>query len=162
MHALPYDMSLRLATVDDTGRIYALMTEATDAAVGYPNHWGTYQDIQKHLEGWITDSSHLVLLLCSAEDLAVGIFVGSKLDSPFLFHPWASELLWWVSPEGRKGRNPFRMLEAFEVWAGEKNCVYIQVSLPERYSRKKKKRLNRIYRRKGFRPTEKSYTKELN
>ena len=151
-----------MATVDDTGRIYALMTEATDAATGYPNHWGTYQDTQAHLEEWIEDSEHLVLLLCNDEGLAIGLFVGCKVTSPFLFHPWATEFLWWVSPEGRRGRNPFRMLEAFEVWAREKKCVYMHVSLPERYSRKKKKRMNRIYRRKGFHPTEKSYTKELN
>lgn len=159
---LPYGMYLKVATVEDTSRVYGVLHEALESHPNYPNTWKTFADIQEHMEVFIGDRNNLVLLLCNAEDHRIlGVLVAAKISSPFLFQPWATELLWWVSPDGRKGRNPLRMIEALEYWARQEDCSYVKLAMTERLSRRQTKRLNRIYRKKGFHPFERSYIKEL-
>lgn len=161
MKSLPYEMHLKIATKEDASTVYDLVEEAVKDS-DLPNHLHTFQDLQTHLENFISSPDNVVILLCN-EHAPLGIFAGARINTPsaFLFKPYATEIVWWVDPVGRKGRNPWRMLEAFEYWAREKKCEYTKLSLLTKFSRKEMKRLNKIYRKKGYNPFETSYFKVL-
>lgn len=158
---LPYDMHLRLATEEDTASLYGLLHRALEAS-NIPNTINLFDDIKEHLIEFIKDPNNMTLLLCSSiDDKPLGLMLGTVISGPFFFKPYAVEVLWWVDEEGRRGRNPIRMIEAYELWAETKGCSYCQLSLLTTFSRKQAKRLNRLYRSKGYKTTETTYLKEL-
>lgn len=69
---------------------------------------------------------------------------------------WAVELAWWVDPN-KRGLAGVRLLHAFEAWAQEHGAVSVSMSSQARLDSTAASLLTR----KGYRPTEHTYMKEL-
>lgn len=72
----------------------------------------------------------------------------------------ATELFWYVTKDARKGRDAWKLVEAFEAWGAEKQVEeYRLVHLLLPGEDPATVRLAPIYKRKGYRPLEVGYTK---
>lgn len=74
----------------------------------------------------------------------------------------ATEMFWYVTPEARHGRDAFRLLDAYEVWAREQGAVECRIThLLMPGEDPAHVRLGPIYRRKAYRAVEVNYVKPL-
>ncbi len=161
VYELSNNLALREAVPEDNRACYQLFVEALDESE-LPNSSAKYDlEVERYVNELITGENHLVLLLVDLEDRPVGILIGSIIDMPVFTYTFVSEIVWYIRPEGRSGRAPFRMLEALEWWGTAKGCVYCKVGILSSYTRKMTKRLHKIYRKKGYYPLDTSYFKEL-
>lgn len=106
----------------------------------------------------LIESDGGILLVAEANGALIGMAGG--LVYPFYFntaHITGQEVFWWVHPDHRKG--PGRaLLEALEAEAKARGCeswsmVALASVAPEA--------VGRLYRRRGYRPSEQSYIKRL-
>jgi GNAT superfamily N-acetyltransferase len=87
-----------------------------------------------------------------------GIIGGLMNTIPFIQRKVAVECMWYVDPELRGSKAGEELLEAFEHWAYLSGADMIQMMcLPDGTG----KLLDRYYKRRGYRLTELTYTKEL-
>mgnify|MGYP000894854066 CR=1 len=69
----------------------------------------------------------------------------------------AQELFWWVDPDKRGAG--IRLLQRAEQWAKEKGAVTLQMIALDELSGES---VGRLYERRGYRPLERSYVRNLN
>lgn len=86
----------------------------------------------------------------------IGALLGMSMPFWFAPIPAAFVLAWWVEPEHRSGVAAARLLEAFETWARERNCLVTFVTDLHPAS-DAPDYLHRL----GYRPTERHHAKEL-
>lgn len=98
---------------------------------------------------------------------AFGMFDGDKLvglllgiiGPQFLVEAnLAQELMWWVEPEYRKSLNPIRLLTLFEEWAKTNGAQAIVMA---RFTEADDNRLDKFYKKRGFREIETHYLKKI-
>lgn len=85
-----------------------------------------------------------------------GVLLAAAQQHPFADVRYAMETVWWVDPEVRGGSTALRMLRAYEDWAREQGCAFIQMAALATFPR-----AGMIYERCGYKPTETHYMKEL-
>lgn len=87
---------------------------------------------------------------------SLGVFV-----SPwhFNYEQYSAQEVWfYVKPDHRKGSVGLRLIDAYIKWAKGKNITRLAlVSLPN----KERSKIERLYERKGFAPSEKFYARRL-
>lgn len=88
-----------------------------------------------------------------------GLLGAGFIHDPFNGWLTAAEQFWFVHPECRNSsRVALRLLDAFEEEAAVRDCKRIlMVHLEGEYA----EQLRRLYERRGYRPFERTYTKEL-
>lgn len=114
--------------------------------------------ISSYLEAPVREK---VVLLLIQEKLIIGLLVAqSQLDHPFFGDKKiAMELVWWVKPEYRKGKEALKLLKVYEHWAEHiAECSIVTLGL---FHNGMEKTLDKYYRRKGYTITESSYMKVL-
>jgi GNAT superfamily N-acetyltransferase len=102
----------------------------------------------------------IVIFVCKDNNKLIGITAG--LVFPLYFnhnYKVAQELWWWLEPEARGTGAGDLMYKALESWAKEKeaNAVFM-IALED----KKVETMAKLYKRKGFVGTERTFIKELN
>lgn len=99
-----------------------------------------------------------ICLLYELDGKPVGCIAGQVTPIPFLNRKVASECMWWVHPDYRGTTAGIDLLDAFEYWADLQGANFIQMMcMPDRTG----KLLDRLYKKRGYRLTEITYTKEL-
>lgn len=100
-----------------------------------------------------------VCIVAEKDGAIVG--VTGALAYPFYFngrHKTGQELFWWVNPEERGSSIGSRMFKALEDWAREVGCqTFSMIALDAL----KPEAVARVYQRAGYRPSERSFIKEL-
>lgn len=71
----------------------------------------------------------------------------------------AQELFWWVEPGHRRAGPALALLRHFEAWAEERGCEAVTMAFL--HSTGNGETLDRWYRRRGYRPLETHYVREL-
>lgn len=110
--------------------------------------------VQRLLEDTVLDTEYSLGLLYRKEDKIIGVLCATTAE--FIFSPelFTSELCYYVLPEYRKTRAGFELMKAYEYWS--ENVVKAQgctlVNLDD-------ERIHKMYLKKGFEPTERSYLK---
>lgn len=161
MKQLPYDMYLKIADVEDTRTVHDLLVEAMENTA-FPYEVSEFEITEGILEDFIKDTENKVVILLMHENgEALGLLAATKISYPLIKEEFATETIWYVRDRGRKGRNPFRMVEAYEHWAKLKNCSHAQLSIRAKLSRRDTKRLNRIYKKRGYDNVETMYIRKL-
>jgi len=102
--------------------------------------------------------NNAILLLSVAEGEPTGMLIASAQEMSFSTDRFAVELAWWVEPEYRNSPAAQRLIEVYEYWAKKVGCTHVMMSS---LSIDNQKILDRWYSRRGYRPTENHYTKEL-
>lgn len=109
---------------------------------------------ERSAKAYIADADKLCLVM-EVEDRVRGVLFAHACDHPFGPFRIAMELLWWVDPAYR-GKTSLKMLGAYEAWACDQGCAYVGMA-----SLAAEPRAARIYERRGYRPVETHFLKEL-
>lgn len=115
------------------------------------------EDCLRSLQFLATDETG-ILLVAEEDGEIVGMAGG--LVSPLYFnlsHKTGQELFWWIKP-GQRGAAGLRLIDALEQSARARGCTsWAMIALdhidPERTAK--------IYERRGYRPSERTYIKRL-
>lgn len=163
MKQLQYGYTLRLATPDDDPvKLYNLMATAaeyTDYAQEYINEEVGAQYVTHFLSQG--EDTAIMLLLISPDGDTVGALAVQKQFHPPFMYPIASEVVWWVDPEHRKGTVPLQMLKAYEYWAEQVGCRYVSVGFMRKFKQGKEDQMKKVYNRMGYTLQEETYVKEI-
>lgn len=104
------------------------------------------------------DIARRVVILARQGDEIVGVIGGMIARQPVLGMSCASELMWYVKPACRKKLVAKTLLEMFEAWANNNDAQYITLS---HYVNELGETVGELYKKRGFKPMEVSYIKEL-
>jgi GNAT superfamily N-acetyltransferase len=116
----------------------------------------TYVD--ELITAFLVEDKTRVVLLWEPNGEVHGILAGQLHHVPFLNRKVAMECMWWVDPEARGSQAGPQLLDAFEYWADLQGADILQMmSMPNRIG----KALDRYYKKRGYKLTELTYTKEL-
>lgn len=115
-------------------------------------------NIEIFKKNWIQfiESGLGVIFVLEDENNIIGVLGGFKYPDVNSGELIATEFFWFVDADKRG--NGIRLLKEFEKWAKEEDCkkiimVYLCDLMPEK--------LDRVYKRLGYRRTEINYTKEV-
>lgn len=145
--------TLRHATLSDIPELMALSEKLI---VGSPMELIGYDlpKIREQLEYFIINSGveHLVLVSYDGDKI-VGVLAAYAFEPIFSNTRIACEVLWYLSPEYRKGRRGIEMMDAYEYWAKLVGCKVVQygwmISSPQgmkpMYERRNAKLFEEVY-----------------
>lgn len=103
-------------------------------------------------------STFIAFLAMNDENQPVGMVAAMATQPIFSDVKIAGELIWWVDVEYRQTRAGLELLNALETWAKQSGCSAITMTLLEDPNFDK---IDGIYKKFGYRPSERSYLKEL-
>jgi hypothetical protein len=153
-------MKVKVATLDDLASCKRLAKLAMENSP-YSGHFddGHLHDVCLY---YLTADPRvsITLILCDDSGREVGLLTGATIDGPSIIATAkvASELVWYVAPEGRKGVGPIRLIKAFETWARSVGCRHTSMSC---FNDDLKEPLTRVYKKLGYKSMEESFLKEL-
>lgn len=104
-----------------------------------------------------TPNTEAIILLYMKDDEPVGIMACRADESIYHVGKTANEILWHVDP-GQPPNVAEELINAYEYWAKLVGCKYITLTSLEH---DKVEALGRYYRRRGYKPVERAYKKEL-
>lgn len=102
--------------------------------------------------------NRLMLGLVEFDGSLQGVLLGCKTLLNTSFLPVATELLWYVKPEYRRGKYALQMVREFEKWAKAEGCHMISMgNMANEYM----DRTGKFYERIGYKLSEQTYFKDL-
>lgn len=100
----------------------------------------------------------LMIGLVGSNGSLYGVLLGTVSSLPTSFLPVATELLWYVKPEYRRGKYALQMVREFEKWAKAEGCHMISMgNMANEYM----DRTGKFYERIGYKLSEQTYFKDL-
>lgn len=105
-------------------------------------------------ERMLQRSRSSLTLIAAHEGEAVGMFGMFLFDHPITGETVAAELCWWMEPEFRGTRLPYRMLQQAESWARASGAQVVEMIAPS-------ERVASFYDRIGYDRTDVHYRKTL-
>ncbi len=147
-------MTLRYATLEDIPALMAL-GEGFFAGLGYPEDDLDREGIPRVLHDLVISPAGFVLV-AEVGGVIVGAMLGLAHVPVFARRMQASELGWFVSPGHRGSRDALRMIEEFEAWARQRQCVRVVLS---RLMNMRPDAVGRLYVRLGYAERESSFAK---
>lgn len=150
---------VRIATLSDLPKLMDFAKEFhkespyRDLKFSYAKTWESYKNV---ISG---DRLNAIVLIAVDGETPVGM-VAAIADSPvFSEEKISTELCWFISKKYRNSRKAFILFQAYEEWAKRIGCDHIQSAfLLEGESQAN---LDKFYSKKGYRPIEVSYIKEV-
>ncbi len=88
----------------------------------------------------------------------VGALIAIVSDMPINDMVFAQELMFWIDPEHRVGRTALKLVDDYVLWSENKGCNFIRLSELDNILNSK---AGLLFSRKGFKPTETAYVKEI-
>lgn len=145
-------MNVRAATVHDMPAM--LLGVSAFADVAYPGESVDFDHVMAFLRGALESQEALVALMETDGAMFAGLFVAVLNRNLLTGEPSMGEILFYVDPIARgHGR---KLLRYAEDWARERGCCRATLCHLETTPR-----LETAYRRWGYTPIERAYTKEL-
>jgi GNAT superfamily N-acetyltransferase len=147
---------IRPATHDDIPRVLEMGRRFHNAAELYEIAPFDAGSVATTL-AWLIDNALGSLFVAEGEGGLVGM-TGGMLH-PFYFngdHLTGQEIFWWVEPEHRGVGS--QLFDALETWATEAGAKSFSMIALDKLN---PEILGRIYRRRGYRPSEHSYIRRL-
>ncbi|WMT90165.1 GNAT family N-acetyltransferase [Pelagibacterium sp. H642] len=143
---------VRFAIPEDRYRVISMCRDA-HAAGKLP-----WQFSAPHADALFRQSLQMPDRACivfAPERTAQGFLLAYVSPSPMANIAFARDFGWWIDP-GHRGRAAGEMLEAFELWAEQRNATFAGMAAMEANPR-----AGRIYERRGYVKTETHYYKRL-
>lgn len=112
------------------------------------------------VKSFLTPNDNQVFIILFEGTDPIGMFIGMiTKDHPYLKDNIASEVVWYVRPDKRKGRGALILFDAFEYWASQhKDCKLVSVSSQAADTAPS---LHKLYGKKGYKVSEITYIKEV-
>lgn len=98
-----------------------------------------------------------IFVLCNGDEV-VGMLIGFVAPCFFSKVIQAAEIAWYVDPDHRGSRKVLEMLDLYEEWAENHGAVVANLV---NLNVLKADKVAKIYKRKGYRPVENTFVKEL-
>ena len=151
-------LNVRKATIDDLPQYVALAQEFHAAS---PMHGAIAFDPEGYASFFTnaTQNPDIGLWLAEIDNKLVGIT--GAIYYPLYFSPTSNvvqELWWWLTPEARGTGAGAKMFNCIKSWAKEKNAsAMFMIALEDDRAGK----MEKLYRRAGFKPVERTFIKEV-
>lgn len=150
-------MTLRLAKLEDIPRCVELVSHFHQVSP-FSHMVFDGEGLHNTLAHFISDPNQFLVLLLLHEDLPVGLLVACLQPLLGGCQNVATELYWWVEPEFRGRVKSERLIDAFEYWARK---VGAHTTVLSSLHGDLHKPLARYYTRRGYRPVEYTFMKEV-
>ena len=152
-------LDLKLATYDYFSDIIDMARKFHEAS--------PYHGLEDYDESQVSDKilqflespgkAVIILLVHPDTNKAVGMVIGIVTEGIFNRNRVAAEIAWWVDQEHR-GKQSLELFEAYLYWADHvAKCDTVSMALLED---EKIEGLSRLYKRKGFVPTERAFIRK--
>ncbi len=99
----------------------------------------------------------LVKVACFNKEI-IGAIAGVVSELPINDLVVAQELMLWLDPSHRNGKTAPKLIDGYVEWASKKGCDFVRLSALEGILSGK---AGVLFKRKGFKPIETAYIKEL-
>lgn len=121
--------------------------------------WGKFEanKVKDLVTGLIQNELGFVKIV-THEDEVVGALIGCATELPMNSYVFAQELMFWLEPDHRNGKTSPKLIDAYVQWAKDINCDFIRLSTLDELL---DSRAGILFKRKGFKPIETAYIKEV-
>jgi GNAT superfamily N-acetyltransferase len=99
----------------------------------------------------------LVKVACFNKEI-IGAIAGVVSELPINDLVVAQELMLWLDPSHRNGKTAPKLIDGYVEWASKKGCDFVRLSALDGILSGK---AGILFKRKGFKPIETAYIKEL-
>lgn len=124
----------------------------------YTDHLTDEDKVEETIKGLLSSDSKDAIVLLAIEDFkTVGMVAGIAREFIFSRERHATEIVWWVDVEHRKGPGQ-KLQEAFVYWAQKVGCKYLHMTLLQN---KDAPKLKKLYKQLGFKLMEQAWIKEI-
>ncbi len=153
-------MTIRAATLEDINEVHLICREF-QAISPYSSHMISDEKFYEFLEFYLTPKpeEHMVLVYETEGDIQ-GILAGIMTVGSHFFSESrvATELVWFVREEHRRGMAPIRLLRAYEAWAKLMGASKVSLTAVDN---KHREMLTQMYKKLGYKSTEETFVREL-
>jgi GNAT superfamily N-acetyltransferase len=112
------------------------------------------EKIETLLESILEHPETSVGILYRKDDKIVGVLCATSAEFIFNYQKYTSDLCFYVLPEYRNSRIGLELMKAYEHWSkeiiGADGCTLVNLD---------DERVHKLYVKKGFEPTERTYLK---
>lgn len=105
----------------------------------------------------IDGNAGLVKVACFNKEI-VGVIAGMAIELPVNDLIVSQELILWLDPEHRNGKTAPKLIDAYVEWSKKLGCDFVRLSALDVVL---DGRAGVLFKRKGFKPIETAYIKEL-
>ena len=121
--------------------------------------WGRFDSNKvKDLVSSLIDSEAGFVKIVTIDEEVVGALIAAATPVPINSFIFAQELMFWLDPDHRNGKTSPKLIDAYVEWSKAVGCDFVRLSTLDELL---DSRVGIIFKRKGFKPIETAYIKEL-
>ena len=121
--------------------------------------WGKFESNKvKELVSGLIESDGGFVRVVTKDDEIVGALIACATVTPINSFVFAQELMFWLDPDHRNGKTSPKLIDDYVKWATEAGCSFIRLSTLDELL---DSRAGVLFKRKGFKPIETAYIKEV-
>lgn len=121
--------------------------------------WGRFDSNKvKDLVSGLIDSEAGFVKIVTIDEEVVGALIATATPVPINSFIFAQELMFWLDPDHRNGKTSPKLIDAYVEWSKAVGCDFVRLSTLDELL---DSRVGIIFKRKGFKPIETAYIKEL-
>ena len=121
--------------------------------------WGRFDSNKvKDLVSGLIDSEAGFVRIVTIDEEVVGALIAAATPVPINSFIFAQELMFWLDPDHRNGKTSPKLIDAYVEWSKAVGCDFVRLSTLDELL---DSRVGVIFKRKGFKPIETAYIKEL-
>ena len=121
--------------------------------------WGRFDSNKvKDLVSSLIDSEAGFVKIVTIDEEVVGALIAAATPVPINSFIFAQELMFWLDPDHRNGKTSPKLIDAYVEWSKAVGCDFVRLSTLDELL---DSRVGVIFKRKGFKPIETAYIKEL-
>ena len=121
--------------------------------------WGRFDSNKvKDLVSGLIDSEAGFVKIVTIDEEVVGALIAAATPVPINSFIFAQELMFWLDPDHRNGKTSPKLIDAYVEWSKAVGCDFVRLSTLDELL---DSRVGIIFKRKGFKPIETAYIKEL-
>lgn len=111
-----------------------------------------------NLVAQLVESENGFVKIVENEGEIVGALIAVVSELPINDLWFSQELMFWIDPEHRKGRTAIKLIDDYVEWSEKRGCSFSRLSDLDSVL---KTNVGTLFKRKGFKPTEIAYVKEI-
>ena len=121
--------------------------------------WGRFDSNKvKDLVSSLIDSEAGFVKIVTIDEEVVGALIATATPVPINSFIFAQELMFWLDPDHRNGKTSPKLIDAYVEWSKAVGCDFVRLSTLDELL---DSRVGVLFKRKGFKPIETAYIKEL-
>jgi len=121
--------------------------------------WGRFDSNKvKDLVSSLIDSEAGFVKIVTIDEEVVGALIATATPVPINSFIFAQEIMFWLDPDHRNGKTSSKLIEEYVEWSKAAGCDFVRLSTLDELLGS---RVGVLFKRKGFKPIETAYIKEL-